>query len=298
MKSYRDTGLSEISLIATLTRYWQQDASIVKGVGDDCAVLSVTSSGRSRYLLFKTDAIVEDVHFESSTSPRLVGRKAIARVLSDIAAMGGRPWVAVVTLGRPRGISTSRLKAVYAGMQAMADKVKLLLVGGETVTTRQLVLSVAALGWTQRVIGRAGAKSGDYVYVTGRLGGAMPRRHLTFSPRLAEGQWLARHGYPTAMMDISDGLGIDLIRLVLASNVGVRLDEKRIPRFPGVSLHEAMETGEDYELLFTVPKSKAKSLERKWPFSTPLSCIGEMRGRVSETLREWPWKGYDHLRGD
>jgi thiamine-monophosphate kinase len=288
---------NEASLIETLTRSWKLDASVLKGVGDDCAVLSVGRLGGASRLLLKTDAVVENIHFLPETSPRLVGRKAIARVLSDFAAMGGMPWAAVVTLGRPVGTLLRRLQAIYRGMTQMASAYGLLLVGGETTTTTELVLSVAAVGRAVCApVLRSGGRAGDYVYVTGELGGSWPRRHLAFTPRLAEGQWLARHGLVSAMMDVSDGLGVDLVRLAKACGVGVCLDEAAVPRWRGVGLSEAMEVGEDYELLFCVSPRKARRLEALWPFETRLTRIGVLGGELADMLRSWKWKGYDHVR--
>jgi thiamine-monophosphate kinase len=282
----------ESSLIALLTRDWKHDRSIVEGVGDDCAVLRWKKHG----LLFKTDAIAEGVHFSKDTLPRWVGRKAIARVLSDFAAMGGVPWAAVVTLGIPANFCVKRLRGIYRGMTAVACEYGLQLVGGETIRTEQLLLSVAAVGRAvYPPILRSKAKVGDRIYVTGYLGESWPRRHLTFTPRLEEGLWLARHRFPSAMMDVSDGLGVDFIRLARASNVGVELDEGSIPRHRGVSLRQAMERGEDYELLFTVSAAKAKKLERAWPFHTRLTCVGRITDSFVKAFKNWPWGGYDHL---
>ncbi len=288
----------ESSLIELLTRKWKPDASVLKGVGDDCAVLAMArGKGSSHWLLFKTDAIAENVHFLAKTSPRLIGRKAIARVLSDFAAMGGEPWAAVVTLGKPVKTTPARLRGIYHGITQVASEYGLQLVGGETITTQELILSVAAIGRTlYPPILRSGGQPGDYLYVTGRLGEGWPKRHLTFTPRLEEGQWLAKQRFPTAMLDLSDGLGLDLIRLAKASNVGVHIDEQSLPRRKGITLSQAIQAGEDYELLFSVSPKKAKKLEASWPFRTRLTKIGMLTKSLSDTLKNWKWKGYDHLK--
>jgi thiamine-monophosphate kinase len=260
------------------------------GVGDDCAVLRIGA----RDLLFKTDIVVEGVHFHAKTPPRLVGRKALARALSDIAAMGGEPLAAVITLGLPAGESPARLAAIYRGLEALARDHRVALVGGETTRAAQLFLNVALLGECRAgaAVLRSTAKAGDLIYVTGRLGGTQARHHLTFVPRLEEGRWLARHGLATAMMDLSDGLGADLPRLGRASGLGYAIDRGAIPRRRGISIDAAIHDGEDYELLFTVRPSRAASLKKKWPFAAPLHCIGIMRKGPSTALAH----GFDHFK--
>jgi thiamine-monophosphate kinase len=287
----------ESSLIELLTRKWKLDPSILKGVGDDCAVLVMPRGEGSRRILFKTDAIAENVHFLPQTDPFLIGRKAIARVLSDFAAMGGKPWAALVTLGRPVKTTSARLRGIYHGITQIASEYGLQLVGGETITTQELILSIAAIGHAVHPpILRSGGQAGDYLYVTGLLGEGWPKRHLNFTPRLEEALWLARHRFPTAMLDLSDGLGLDLIRLAKASNVGVHLDEPSVPRRKSITLSQAIEAGEDYELLFSVSPKKAKKLEASWPFRTRLTKIGMLTKSLSDTLKNWKWKGYDHLK--
>ena len=203
--------LGEPGLLRLLTAHWPRKAKGLEvGVGDDCAVLRV--GGRA--LLFKTDCVVEGVHFRADAPPGLIGRKALSRALSDIAAMGGAPLAAVITFGVPKGESPRRLAAIYRGLEATALRHGVLLVGGETTRAAQLFLNVALLGECRDGAPclRSGARVGDLLFVTGRLGGTQARKHLVFEPRLAEGQWLARNDVATAMMDLSDGLGADLPR--------------------------------------------------------------------------------------
>jgi len=159
-------------------------------------------------------------------------------------------------------------------------------------------LNVALLGECRgyRPVLRSGARSGDLIFVTGRLGGTQARRHLVFEPRLAEGEWLARQGLATAMMDLSDGLGADLPRLARASKVAFHIDEGSIPRARGATVEQALNDGEDYELLFTSASSHVKTLKRKWPFATPLHCIGVIghcRGSAQEPFFA---HGFDHFK--
>jgi thiamine-monophosphate kinase len=260
------------------------------GIGDDCAVLRVAG----RDLLFKTDIVVQGAHFHDRTPPRLIGRKALARALSDIAAMGGTPLAAVITLGLPVAESPRRLAAIYRGLEAAARAHGVALVGGETTRATQLFLNVALLGEARDgpPVLRSGARAGDLIYVTGRLGGTQARHHLTFTPRLAEGRWLAHHRVATAMMDLSDGLGADLPRLGQASALGYAIDRGAIPCRRGVTIEAALHDGEDYELLFTVAPARAAWLKKKWPFATPLHCMGIMRKGPATALSH----GFDHFK--
>jgi thiamine-monophosphate kinase len=284
------TELGEEGLLHLLTGRWKTGRNVLVGVGDDCAVLR--DEGRS--LLFKTDAVVEGVHFDAQTPAVLIGRKALARVLSDIAAMGGAPLAALVTLGLPNTESPRRLTAIYRGTEKVAREYKVALVGGETTRAKELFLSIALLGECRGVkpVLRSGARAGDLIFVTGRLGATQARHHLTFTPRLAEGQWLARHGVATAMMDLSDGLGADLPRLGRASGLGYEIDPAAIPRARGASLEAALNDGEDFELLFTVNPARAEWLKKKWPFSTPVHCMGTMRKGPATAFAH----GFDHFK--
>ena len=290
-------ALGENGLVRLLTGRWKTDPRrVLTGVGDDCAVLR--GDGKNHFLLLKTDAVVEGVHFTPRERPGLIGRKALARALSDLAAMGAGPVAAVVTLGLPKNEPVRRLRAIYRGLERIAKTYRVNLVGGETTRARQLFLSVALLGECRgyRPVLRSGARAGDLIFVTGRLGATRARRHLVFEPRLAEGRWLARHRLASALMDLSDGLGADLPRLARASGVGFKLDRAAVPRARGATLKAAINDGEDYELLFTAGPARAESLKKKWPFATPLHCIGVMepRGRAARAV---PLVyGFDHFK--
>ena len=289
--------LGENGLLHLLTARWKTDPSrVLAGVGDDCAVLR--GEGKNSYLLFKTDAVVEGVHFKPRESPELIGRKALARALSDLAAMGAAPVAAVITLGVPKDESVRRLSAIYSGLKRIAKKYGVNLVGGETVRAKQLFLNVALLGECRgyRPVLRSGARAGDLIFVTGRLGATQARRHLLFEPRLAEGEWLARQKIATAMMDLSDGLGADLPRLARASGIFFHLDFAAIPCARGATLHEAINDGEDYELLFAVNPSRTNTLRKKWSFATPLHCIGVMGARDVESRAPLLAHGFDHFK--
>ena len=281
--------------IAALGR--QPSAGIRHSLGHDCAVLS--SFPKNLDLVLKTDAVVEGVHFTRSTPAPLAGRKALARGLSDFAAAGATPRAALITIGCPNPRSARRIRQAYQGLSRLAKKFHLPIVGGETVRTRQLLLSISLLGTVPQKTSpsRSGAKPGDILFVTGKLGGSWPHHHLSFTPRLAEGQWLVRHKFPSAMLDLSDGLGADLPRLARSSRIGFTIHPNQIPLSPRATPRLAFTQGEDYELLFSVPKNRISALLRQWPFSTPLTpigtCLTQTQGYHTGGL---PLRGYDHLR--
>ncbi|MCX6923864.1 MAG: thiamine-phosphate kinase [Verrucomicrobia bacterium] len=222
--------MNEFELIQRLTRSLPTNPSVVVGAGDDCAVLEVGL--RDRLLLFKTDAVVEGVHFTSATAPEKIGHKALGRSLSDIAAMAGTPTAALVTIGLPHKFDPAVVEAIYTGMNTLARRHQVAIVGGETTTCpERIFLSVAVLGWVPRGKGalRSGAEAGDAIFITGELGGSLAGRHLEFEPRLAEARWLAQHFSLHAMMDVSDGLAGDLRHILAASRVGAELLATAIP---------------------------------------------------------------------
>ena len=203
--------MNEFELINQLIRHLPSNDTVRVGPGDDCAVLDLGVPGR--LLLFKTDAVVEGVHFTRETAPEKIGHKALARALSDIAAMAGTPTAAVITLGLPRAFDPKFVEAVYAGMNALARRHHVAIVGGETTTNPGgMLLSIALLGTVakDKCLLRSGAGAGDAILVTGELGGSLAGRHLDFEPRLAEARWLAEHFSIHAMIDLSDGLAGDL----------------------------------------------------------------------------------------
>jgi thiamine-monophosphate kinase len=307
--------MSETDLIRKLTAGLPTDGSVHIGPGDDCAVLNLGMI--DDYCLFKTDAIVEGIHFTADTPPEKIGRKAIARPLSDIAAMGGWPTHALITLGLPEGYDEERLAAIYKGAQEMGAAHKTFIVGGEVTRTSELLISVAVIGECDRMytLTRKGSKKGDALFVTGELGGSLAGKHLDFDPRLEESRWLAQQFDIHAMIDLSDGLATDL-RHLLGKKLGAELRTTAIPISPAAKLtakqHPSSKTalltaltdGEDYELLFTLPPKQAVPLHDRWKKkfpNLPLHCIGKITNQPGITLRDDKGviplnvKGYDHL---
>ncbi len=294
--------MNEFELIARLSRSLPTNESVVVGAGDDCAVLDIGLP--DRLLLFKTDAVVEGVHYTKAAPPEKVGHKSLARCLSDIAAMGGTPTAALITLGLPRQFEPEFVERIYAGINIPARRYGVAIVGGETTTNpERMFISVSVLGWVARgkILLRSGAKPGDAIFVTGELGGSLAGKHLDFEPRLAEARWLADNFSIRAMLDISDGLAGDLRHLLKASGVGAELLKSAVPVSRAAraaakagdaakpALLAALTDGEDFELLFTVAGKDAVPLLDAWKkkFSgLRLTCIGKIVAGEGITLRD------------
>ncbi len=274
----RDCG--EDRLVAELTRGLPLGRDVLVGAGDDCAVIGRPRD--ARWQLLKTDVVVEGVHFLPSDDPRRVGWKALCRAISDIAAMGGEPAHALVTIAVSPDEEVARVKAIYAGLKRAAKRFGVSIVGGETSRSPgPLFLDIALTGWVERTrcILRSGGRAGDSLYVTGQLGGSRAGKHLDFTPRLAEARWLTEHFRPHAMMDLSDGLAADLPRLARASGCGFVLENDRIPRSRSATVEQALSDGEDFELLFAIPPRLATKLEPAWRKKFPrvaLTRIGTL----------------------
>ena len=252
--------IGEFGLIDILKKYAPASKTVIKGIGDDTAVLA---HNKKEYLLFTTDMLAEGTHFTRRMPAGAIGHKALACSISDIAAMGGWPTFAVVSIGIPKNLPVSFIKDIYKGIERTARDFNVSIVGGDTIKTDKMVINVALLGLVEKknLVTRAGAKIGDWIFVTGALGGSFKSgRHLDFLPRLAQARFLVEKFRPSAMMDISDGLAGDLNHILRASRVGARLDHAFIPRRKGISLSQALNEGEDFELLFTLPSHKASVL--------------------------------------
>jgi thiamine-monophosphate kinase len=280
------TGLSDIGEFGLIRRFspafaegWPPGAI---GIGDDCAVLPWRRDAR---LLVTTDLLVEDIHFlRSRISPHDLGYKSLAVNLSDIAAMGGRPLAAFLSLGLPNGLDIEWTDAFFAGLRSLSRAESVPLLGGDTTgTPGPLVVNLAVLGRAHptRIKLRSGARPGDVVCVTGTLGDSggglrvlleerpcgrdeafLVRRHHRPRPHLREGEWLGRRAGVTAMMDVSDGIASDLRRIMERSRCGAEVDLDRLPTSAslrrtalryGWNLDEvAAGGGEDYCLLATI----------------------------------------------
>lgn len=300
--------MPELDLIRWIRRrIGTRRGRIVVDSGDDAAVLKV---GRGN-LLFKTDSVIDGVHFDSRTArPEAVGHKAIARCLSDIAAMGCYPTFAVVAIMIPKNAREVYIKRVLAGLERTAEKFETPVVGGDVKShDGKLAISVALLGETRDLepVRRSGARIGDAIAVTGPLGGSILGKHLKFRPRVREGLELNRRFELHAMIDISDGLTTDLGHLCDESRVGALLFEDRLPvsadakrlarRDRRTPLDHALHDGEDYELLFTLPAIQAAKLERSGlgtVFGQVTGISGIYLQSASGEPRELPRRGWEH----
>jgi len=307
------SSLGEIRLITAIRR-WLAGASppSPRGIGDDCAVMPANS----RPQLITTDPVIYGRHFDDAVPPRAVGAKLLKRNLSDLAAMGARPTAAVISLALDQRVRTRWLEQFYRGLSATARRFRVPIVGGDIAQSDGFLgafLTLCGEAAGPRVVLRTGARTGDWIYVTGALGGSLLGHHWRFTPRLAEGEWLARRGEVRAMMDLSDGLAKDLPALAPAGaepaldgpavpvSAAARTLARRTARTP---LAHALGDGEDYELVFAVSgRADRTTFERAWRRRFPLlrlSGIGRfvpLGERPAGAVDLAAYQGYEHLRG-
>ncbi len=282
-------ALGEDAVVAAITRGLPLGADVRHGAGDDCAVIG---GARDRvWRLLKTDCVIEGVHFLPAENPARVGWKALCRAVSDIAAMGGTPRHALITIAVARDVEMAWLRGLYAGLRRAAKRFGVSIVGGETARSPgPAFISVALTGEVARTrcVTRGGGRAGDALFVTGTLGGSRVGKHLDFMPRLAEAHWLTENFRIRAMMDLSDGLAADLPRLARASECGFEMWERKIPRTRGCTLAQALGDGEDFELLFAVAPRDLARLAAKWRAKFPrvlLTQIGMLTAPSSQSKR-------------
>ncbi len=272
--------LGEFGLIERFRRQIKTDSTVVKGSGDDCAVIKFD---KNNYLLFTCDMLVEGVDFLPREKPYLIGRKAIAVSASDIAACAGKPLYCLVSLSLPKKTSIDFADKLFKGMRELCRKYKINLVGGDLSRAGRLTIDVSMLGQVKKknLVLRSGAKYGDIIFSTGKLGGSIRGKHLRFTPRLKEAKFLTENFKINAMIDISDGLAQDLAHILEASKAGAALYEELIPLSPAArNFAEALYMGEDFELLFTLAPGDARKIPlKKLSGFTPIGQImGEKYG--------------------
>ena len=279
---------------------------VALGMGDDAALFRPKAG---HVTILTCDWFLEGRHFlRDKHPPDSVGWKCLARAVSDVGAMGGVPRCFLLSLALPASHTGRWLDQFLGGLRRAARKFECQLAGGDTTRREDILINVTVVGEirTGRAVFRSGARAGDLLYVSGRLGEAelglqilrrnrgpvnknnpLTRKHLYPEPRLALGCWLAEHRLATAMLDLSDGLSSDLPRLCAASGVGARLERAKIPmvqlstagRRRGIDpLQLALHGGDDYELVFTVPPGKAKFLPKIFR-GLALSPIGKITGK-------------------
>ncbi len=286
-----------------------KNKDVITKIGDDTAVLKWN---KRFYFLFTTDVVVDGVHFEKEKiSPEKIGRKALAINISDIAAMGGIPLYALVSLGLPLA-EKDFIKNLYKGILKMAKEFNVEIIGGNISKSPALFVDIFLTGKVEKKFLklRSGAKPGDLIYVTGRLGGSIKGRHYDFQPRVKEARYLIKKYPVSSMMDISDGLSSDLTRLARASNAGFILHLDDIPVSPDAvkmsktkqeAIFHALNDGEDYELLFTVDEKRSHEISEKIGI-VPVTCIGKItsdnkyEGLLKDKKVDIRPKGFDHFR--
>jgi thiamine-monophosphate kinase len=303
--------LGENRLIAAI-RSWLGSANPPSpaGIGDDCAVVAMPVARA----LVTVDPVVFGRHFDATISPREVGAKLLKRNLSDIAAMGGTPRVAVVSLLLDPRTKTRWLAEFYRGIAAAARTYRVKIVGGDVAeapnTVAATLTMIGAAG--RRTLTRSGARIGDWIYVTGQLGNSLAtRHHVTFRPRLAEGQWLAGRREVRCLIDVSDGLAKDL-RSLAPDDGYPAISAAALPLRTGADVRAALEDGEDYELLFALARRSDRArFEAEWKRRFPrvrLSLLGRFVRSEHRRLRSsgaalpadvidlHAYHGYEHLR--
>jgi thiamine-monophosphate kinase len=311
------TGSAEVELIDRIRERIRlpRGSGVVVGIGDDCAIFR--PRGATEDLLFTTDMLIEDVHFRVKQAsgpgrrgchtPEDAGWKALARGLSDIAAMGGEPRFCLISLALPEWARGRWMDRFYRGLLELSEREGTPLAGGDLAHSEKAMCDIVVCGAAPRntALRRDGAKAGDAIYVSGALGGSALglasgrgkawRRHTRPEPRLSLGGWLRTRMGATAAMDLSDGLSLDLRRMCLASGLAAEIEAP--PVWPGATLEQALHGGEDYELLFTVPHSAHVPAEFE---GLPLTRIGTMRrgvpGAVMLAGAPLAPLGYDHFR--
>jgi thiamine-monophosphate kinase len=288
-----------INSIRTLALKNYRDKTLKLGIGDDCAVLRPRAQ---EDLVFTSDFVLEDRHFTLAThSPAAIGEKALARSLSDLAAMGAKPVLCLVSLAVPVKLNGPFVNRFYQGLLRMANRYSISLAGGDLARFDKVIADVTCCGRVPRgkALLRSGAKVGQRIFVTGKLGAAAHAfaagRPILPVPRLDAGIALRKLGV-SAAIDLSDGISLDLARLCRESNVSADIFSSSLPLSRHATLEEALNGGEDYELLFTAPR------KLKVPGAIAKLAIRDIgmitRGRAGDVFLDGQpiqSKGFDHF---
>ena len=286
-------------LTAIRKEFSDMPRDLILGIGDDAAVIKT----REKYLILTKDLLIEDYHFiVSFHPPYFLGRKSLNVNLSDVAAMGGKPRYALLGLAFPEKTPTRWVEEFFAGFKSAAEEWKVTLAGGDISQSKKIAVSVTVLGEGKTIIRRDGAKPGHLLFVSGNLGDSQQglillrkkfkpeddeladpllKAFLDPTPQVSLGQGLSRLKMPSAMIDISDGLSVDLMNLCQESGCGAEIEEASLPLSFGLCYWQrkpyelALHGGEDYQLLFSVPLEKLDfmaQLQKKYK----ITCIGKM----------------------
>ena len=293
--------MNEEDFIQKLSGLFPGARDVTVGIGDDAAALELGLPGGMLFLA-AADQVVSGIHFTEETPPALAGEKLFKRNLSDIAAMGGVPTHALVTVALDP-FEEKRLTEFHQGLSRISNHYGVPVIGGDLSSLPKpgLTASLTIFGRVEKekLCLRSNAAPGDRIYVTGQFGNSFASgRHLSFSPRLHEARFAAGT-YTCAMIDVSDGLAKDIARMGEASGLAAELDPAAIPLAPGATPEQALCDGEDYELVLAVSPELSAELEKRWPFpGVRLTRIGEFQKGPAGAIRgvSLPTdKGYDHF---
>jgi thiamine-monophosphate kinase len=285
--------MNELALIQQIRARAAKAPFLTRGIGDDCAIVAPP---RNADLLVTTDLFLEGTHFRRGTvPPTALGYRALARGLSDIAAMGGTPLVYFVSIVLPEWACGHWLNDFYKGMRALADKTGAVLGGGDTTRGQKLLCDLMVLGHAPRgkALRRDTAKPGDALYVSGELGVEVASKRVRFEPRLSLGRYLRENRIATACMDVSDGLALDLHRLCVESGASAQLRDP-LPLTKGVLAERALTHGEDYELLFTAaPRRRVPATFNGIPLTRIGAIAAGKPGRITLNGKPLAPRGWD-----
>ncbi len=304
------SGLGEFQLIDWIRKQSWQHSQVPIGIGDDAALLAPTPGEE---VIVTTDMLMDGRHFVvGQSSPELIGRKALAVNLSDIAAMAGRPLAAFISWALPRHGGRDLAQSLYSGIADLALTFDVAIAGGDTNSwDGPLVINITLVGETvgQRRILRSGARPGDWIFVTGPVGGSLlSGRHFALTPRVREAQELVQRVRVSAMLDLSDGIASDLRHILCQSGVGATLDANSIPIHSDVDpalpnserLRRALTDGEDFELLLTTSPTDGEVLLADSSLDWKPIRIGVIdhqlgcRWRIDGKTESLPRGGWEH----
>ncbi|UDQ99026.1 thiamine-phosphate kinase [Lentisphaerota bacterium WC36G] len=289
--------MNENNLIKFLIPKMAQSNDVIVPPGDDCAVVKIDNTN----VLMAVDQVISTVHYTPETDAKLIAEKLLKRNLSDIAAMGGVPTHAVMTIASNRSAN----EWYYQFYQAMANscqKFNIAMVGGDLakstakVSENDCIIEVCTITiygkmTTENILLRNNAQANDIIFVTGKLGNSFhSNHHLTFTPRLKEGLFLAENNFSKCAMDISDGLILDAKRIAVASNCVLQIDEKSLPLRKEASTQMALTDGEDYELIFTISPHKITKFVTKWAQAFPHTELTKIGKIIKEQPKKYPNK--------
>ncbi len=293
-------NLGEFGLINRIKKQAKYDKSVIKGIGDDCAVLEYT---KDKYLLYTCDMLVENVDFTAKDSLDLVARKSLAVSISDVASCGGVARYAVVSLGIPKKTSVEKIDKFSKGLFDLAKEFNVNIVGGDISKADVWTIDVSLIGEVKKknLVLRSGALIDDIIMVTGEFGGSINGKHLKFIPRIKEAKYLVENFKINSMIDVSDGLSKDLSHILEESSKGGVIYEGLIPQSKYCkTIDNALSDGEDFELVFTLGVKEAQKLLKKTNKFRAIGYITDKKFGLQLLCNDGKYKkikakGYEHF---